>query len=126
MRPKSARWSPEKKIILVAKKQAGLFGACQQSLVIKTVDLPLQVAARPVSAYGFGFIEVARTDVGNPHQGTVVRPAQIGVERTEQFPTQWVENPLSVRQVELTKVAEIGCGETLAVTSGQLLSQAFD
>ena len=42
------------------------------------------------------------------------------------FATRQVGNSVSVRQVELTKVAEIGCGETLAITIGQLLSQAFD
>jgi hypothetical protein len=37
-----------------------------------------------------------------------------------------VGNPVSVRQVELTKVAEVGGGETLAITFGQLPRQPFD
>jgi hypothetical protein len=105
--------------------------------------LSLRVAARPVGAHGLSFVEAPRVGIGHTHQGTVVGPAQIGVERRGQFPTRWVGNcswigfglrfpirwvgnPLWVRQVELTKVAEIGRRETLAITICQLLSQAFD
>lgn len=56
------------------------------------VDLPLQVATRPVGMRGLGFVEATRFGIGHTHQSTVVAPAQIRMEREEQFPTHWVGN----------------------------------
>ncbi len=48
------------------------------------------------------------------------------MECRRQIPTQWVGNSIPIRQVELAKVAEIGCGKALAVTSCQLFGQALN
>jgi hypothetical protein len=65
------------------------------------------------------------------------------MERIERFPTRWVGNSgwsraalrlpthrvgnaVSIYQIELAKVANIGGREALAITFAQLLRQAFD
>ena len=111
--------------------------------MVEAINLPLQVATRPVGADGFSFIEATCNGIGHTHQNAIVGPAQIGVEHRERFPTHWVGNfgksgtplripirreynPISIGQIELAEVAEICGRKSLAITMGQLLRQTFD
>src|SRR3954463_11257198 len=66
---------------LAPRLEGGFVGAAnEQSLVKKAADLALQVAARPVGAHCFSLVELPSSGIGHPHQGPVMRPAEIGIE----------------------------------------------